>query len=228
MKNLKLICLAIFTSFIVLTSSASISLAKEIEDSEKIVTITLYRHGIDGSINPIDINIDLSDGNFEDLIQEKCNELLKDDETIQEYLENFTFNLTGDTGILLVKSRGKGFHFEHKVRIKLFNRPKILERILDKFTIFKFRLPNLNIITKKPYLFCKYSNDEKANTTITPLLRSLQNENASKTIEGNHSVLVYNFIGYTSWFGRFSFSPFDILPRTFVGYGRVAVCNRLT
>lgn len=51
--------------------------------------------------------------------------------------------------------------------------------------------------------------------------------NATKTILGNHSVLVRNFVGYTTWCGRFSQSPLDILPRAFCGYARFVVCNKL-
>jgi hypothetical protein len=66
-----------------------------------------------------------------------------------------------------------------------------------------------------PLIFCRYANDANANTSITPLFGE---DKETIYVEGNHMVFALGFIGYTSWFGRVSQSPFDIIARTFSGY----------
>lgn len=230
MKKLNRVPITILACLIIVISSAGYALAEDTKNEEKqeSITITFYRYGVDGSITPINTEIAIGDGqDFDKKIAAKCDELLQNDVGLQKQLENLTKNLTISAGILFIRSSGKGFHYESKTRTKILKRPKILSKILDKINIFKIKLPKINLFKKKTHIFCRYAYDVNANTTITPLIRSAMNESYIKTIHGRHSIYVYNFIGYTSWIGRFSFSPFDILPRAFVGYGRVAICNDL-
>ena len=216
---------------LILFSSVGYSLAEETKKDVKLqsMTITLYRYGIDGSVTPIDTEIDIGEGkNFEEKLANKCSELLQNDGQLQNLLENLTSNLTATAGFLFIKSSGKGFHFESKTRIKLLKRPKILSKLLNKIKFFKIKLPKIKLFHKKTYLFCKYAKDPTANTTIIPLIRSAINESYIKNVQGNHSVFVYDFVGYTTWCGRFSFSPLDILPRAFAGYGRTAIYKNLS
>lgn len=220
MKKLFVIGVAVV---ILATCFADNLLAKEIDKQKQTKIVKIYRYGIDGSITEFDLNIEIKiDEDLGEMLVEKCSELLKNDDQIQDFLQNVTSNLTIDAGLLLVKSYGRGFHFKTKARLKLFERV----RLLEKFEIFEFLFSKIRAIKNDKIIFCRY-NDTKAKTTIIPILRSMINESSIKNINGSHSVLVYDFIGYATWFGRFSFSPIDTLPRAFVGYGRLAVCNKL-
>lgn len=123
---------------------------------------------------------------------------------------------------LLIKSYGRGFYFKTKVKTKLFER----KRSLEKFEIPELLFSKIKSIRTDRIVFCRY-NDTKAKTTVISILRSLSNESAVKIVSGSHSVFVYDFIGYTTWYGRLSFLPVDMLSRAFVGYGRLTICNKL-
>ena len=231
MKKTVKTSIAILACLLLLISSTGYSLAKETkkDEEQQSMTVTFYRYGIDGSITPINTEIGVGKGqNVEEKLANKCSELLQNDGELQNILENLTLNFTVAAGFLFVKSSGKGFHFESKTRTKLLKRPKILSKLLSKIKFFKIKLPKLKLFDKKPYLFCRYPKDPEANTTITPIVRSIVNESYIKNVQGNHSVFVYDFVGYTTWCGRFSFSPLDVLPRAFAGYGRVIICNNLS
>ena len=51
--------------------------------------------------------------------------------------------------------------------------------------------------------------------------------NTTKIVEGNHSILVINFKGFTTWDGRFSNSLFDILPRALCGVSGFVTVSKL-
>jgi len=207
-----LICLTLF-----LSSTGLASAFQNISNNSKIDTIIIYRYGPDGSVIPVELNVNLERKNLKEILIDKCKELLENDSQIQDFLSNVTFNFTADAGYLFIKSQGRGFHFKTKTEVK----------ILTKFKLFKLMIPRIKIKTNKDLIFCRYYNDERANTTIKPIIRNIMGKNATKYIEGNHTIFVRNFVGYTTWCGRFSFSPFDILPRTFVGFGRLVVCNKI-
>ncbi|HDQ16434.1 MAG TPA: hypothetical protein ENN45_05190 [Bacteroidetes bacterium] len=231
MKKIVKTSIAISACLAILLSSVGFSLAEETENDEQhqSMTITLYRHGIDGSVTPVNTEIDLSNGlDYEEVLANKCDDLLKNDVEFQRQLENLTSNFTVAAGFLFITSRGKGFHFESKTRTRLIKNSKIFGKILDKINIFKIKLPKLGLFERKSIVFCRYPNDSAAITTITPIVRSIINGSHVKTVQGNHSVYVYNFVGYTTWWGRFSFSPFDIFPRAFSGYGKITICNNLS
>jgi hypothetical protein len=205
--TITLICIA-FVTTAVGSSSALFT------DDETVREITLYRHGLDGSITPIKTTIKLGDGgNIGEIMMEKCRELFENDIEIQNYL-NKSLNISQIPIGFITKigSYGKGLHYQSK----------FLEKMTLKFVLFRLGLPRIHTIISRPLILCKYSKDINAKTTMNPLLRPYTN----KVIEGNHTVAVINFIGITSWIGRFSMSPFDILPRAFFGIGNFDFCMK--
>ena len=96
---------------------------------------------------------------------------------------------------------------------------KSYKKILLRFIRFRLALPRLNTLLTSPFVFCRYKKDLNANTTITSLLLS-----NTKYVSGNHTVIVHNFIGFTTWFGRFSFSPLDLISRSLFGVAKFAIC----
>lgn len=209
----KLIAIMLSLAFIIIgVSSASAIETNETEKKEgnSSFPITLYRHGFDGSVTPIKFDLILEEGkDIGEAIADKCQELFENDVELQEYLTS--------TGIKLgfickIKSRGRGFHYE----------TKLFEKLLLRFIRFRLALPRLNTLLTSPLVFCKYKKDLKANTTIKSLL-----SNTSKYMSGNHTVIVHNFIGYTSWLRRFSFSPLNLLPKSLFGVAKFAICIKL-
>jgi hypothetical protein len=207
-----LVCLAI------LMPAISVAYGETIEEKESSTeTITLFRYGPDGSITPVKVKIDTSDGkDLGEAIADKCEELFVKDSEMQNYAEKSIsigkYNIS--IGITKVKSHGRGFHFK----------TKFLEKLAINIILFKLELPRLGVMVKKPLVFCRYSRDGKAQTTMDPLLRN--KENSTKIITGPHSVAAINFIGFTTWFGRVSISP--ILPRAFFGIANIVVCKNLS
>ena len=153
------------------------------------------------------INLKLEEGKYlGEAIADKCQELFENDEELQEYLTSIGIKLGF---ICKIKSRGKGFHYQ----------TKLIEKILLRFIRFRLALPRLNTLLTSPLVFCRYKKDLNANTTITSLLLS-----NTKYVSGNHTVIVHNFIGFTTWFGRFSFSPLDLISRSLFGVAKFAIC----
>ena len=213
---------AIFVCAVFLFSAIAISATAgtDLELNKKTQKITLYRYGPDGFVKPVDVDVSLKNGqNLADAIAEKCEELVESDIEIQSFLgDNNTSNDTNASILKLgflskVKSKGRGFHFKFKTKVN----------VLTKFKLFSLLLPKIRIWARTPIVFCKYSNDSRAHTTII----STQDSNLTKVVEGSHSVFIYNFVGFTSWCGRFSFSPFDVLPRSFSGYAMFVSCKTL-
>ena len=210
------ICATFLFSIIAASAIADIDL----ELNKKTQKVTLYRYGPDGSVKPVDVEVLFNNGqNLADAIAEKCEELAESDIEIQSFLgDNNTSNGTNTSILKLgflskVKSKGRGFHFKCKTKVN----------VLIRFKLFSLLLPKIRVWARTPIVFCKYSNDSRAHTTII----STQDSNLTKVVEGSHSVFIYNFVGFTSWCGRFSFSPFDVLPRSFSGYAMFVSCKTL-
>jgi len=210
------ICLIIISSSFALVSAEGIDdvFVKNIPIEETLTStesMVFYRYGPDGKITPVKVDLDLkSYDSIDEAISSKCDELFEKDYEMQNFFEGP--NLT--SGVLCkVKSHGKGFHYKSL----------ILERLLLKFVLIRMGLPRLQTLISTPFVICRYSKDETANTTIVSIL----DKNLTTGMEGNHTVLVYNFIGYTTWIGRFSKSLFNIIPRAFSGYAKLAICRRL-
>ena len=226
-KNIKkMITIAITFTFLLTAVNLSQANAvnKTILKDEKIETekFTFYRYGPDGTVTPIEIEVDTKNiDNIEDFLADKCEELFEKDTEIQNFLKSkinsfmanrTQFNLSFNFGYLHVKSKGRGFHYN----------TALLGEIILRYALFRLGLPRPQSIFAKPLVFCRYSGDNSSQTTITPIIRSLFRTNATTQINGNHSLLLISFVGITSWIGRFSRTPFDIFPKTLNGIARFA------
>lgn len=213
-KNRKKI-LVLFTTLIFLVSGAAtaseIYIEKDIENSEEETpslslpkTVILYRHGVDGSITPIKVEVDsdISEDSG-DAIFEKCQELFENDEEFKNY-SRIKVNLFS-----LVSSKGRGFHYQMQ----------LLGKLSYKYILFRLGLPRIITVFKDPIIICKYNN-EQAKTTITPLIIP----GLTLRFNGSHMVIAHNFIGFTSWVGRFAITPLNLTPRSFFGIARLVLC----
>jgi len=179
---------------------------------------TIYRFGPDGAISPIKVDIDIDEGkNIGESIANKCEELFEKDIEMQKLieieLENLTFGF-----ICKVKSHGRGFHYKSM----------LLEKIISRIVLFRLGLPRITTILHTPFILCRYAKDTNAKTTITKLFGKNDTVNKTMIIEGNQTVIAQNFIGYTTWIGRFSKSILDRVPRAFAGIARFVICIKLT
>ncbi len=181
-------------------------------------TCTIYRFGQDGTISPIQVDVDINENqDIGELIANKCEELFEKDLEMQKLieieLENLTFGL-----LCKVKSHGRGFHYKST----------LLEKFMSRIVLFRLGLPRITTILHTPLILCRYVKDTTAKTTITKLIGNNDTLNKTMIIEGNQTVIAQNFIGYTTWIGRFSKSILDIAPRAFAGIARFAICIKLT
>lgn len=204
--------IVIVMSLVFLTSglaAASVENGVSVDTSKFTKIMMLYRCGPDGSITPVLVDITLEEGqDVEEAIADKCSELIESDIEIQNFV-----NQNNSTGMLSkIKSHGRGFHFKTKIRISLVKRIKL----------FQMLPPYFRIQTKIPVIYCKYAEDARANTTITPLLGG----NATY-IEGNHTIFALGFVGFVGWLGHFSKSPLDLIPRYINGYAMLVRCKKL-
>ena len=196
-----------------LTTASAVTIEKEnpnIKGDEPTLqteTVTLYRFGLDGSLTPVEVEVKLKEGqDLNEAIEEKCLELLENDPEFQETLDD---NTTRGT-LSKVRSRGRGLH------LKL--RPAIQWPV--KYKLFPMLPPYIFRRLHIPIVFCKYTRDNKAFTTITPLIGG----NAT-TIDGPHSVLCMGFYGFKWWAGHVSLLGFGL--RTgFVGFSILTKVNK--
>jgi hypothetical protein len=202
------------TSSAITINSEKVTVEENTQDeSLQTQTITLIRFGPDGSETPIEIDIELDDEKDPtETIIEKCNELLENDIEMQSFF-NSEENDSNDSGLTLncfskVTSRGRGFHFKTKLRLRFILIKKLLSLCLPKINVHLFR----------KWIICNYRNDTKAKTEITPRL-----SNVTKTVNGSHLLIMRHFVGFALWPGRFEKSPFDILPRLVVGRARIVL-----
>lgn len=168
-------------------------------------TVILYRHGVDGSITPIKVKIDSGNSkDFGDAILDKCQELFENDEEF-ENISKIKVNIFS-----IVRSKGRGFHYQMQ----------LLGKLSIRYILFRLGLPRIHTLFMDPLIVCKYKNEE-AKTTIRPLILP----NIKVEINGSHVVIVHNFIGFTSWIGRFALTPLNLTPRSFYGIARLAFCQ---
>lgn len=183
-------------------------------------TVTLYRYGPDGSITPMQVDVTLEEGRtLGEILADKCSELVENDAELQKFLQDYIKDrneLNRTFGVLSkVKSHGKGFHFKTRFRIRIVG--------LKQFKIFPLLPPYFKKQIRVSMIYCRYPRDDQATTTITPLIGG---ENATKYVEGNHTVFVFSFVGFAGWFRRFSPSPLNIIPRAFAGYALLVNCRK--
>lgn len=186
----------------------------EIEEvsSEKdvsTVTVTLFKHGIDGSRTPIEVDIELEEGqDISDAIEEKCYEILENDPEIQSLLnDNITQKL-----IMKIRSRGRGLHLRFNTRIQL----------LKLFKVFPLLPPYFRTAIIVPIVICQYTRDQRAFTTLTQI-----RGNNSTTVVGPQRVTSIGFYGISWWIGKVSFAGF-IIRTGFLGFSLYTRIKKLS
>ena len=193
-----------FTGWSIVSATGS-----EYSVSETVLVDTVvYRHGPDGSITPLMVQVPLkksmSADEQEETILEFCADLAEHDSEIQLYLEDMGENLSS---FAFIKSRGRGLHFDYKVRIPV-------KRFFKKFPNF----PPYYRIVKIPLVYCKYPRDAKAYSLVRPLAGG----GNTTVYDGQHSVVALGFIGYTTWVGLIAKRGY-VLRCGFAGYALVDI-----
>ena len=94
-------------------------------------------------------------------------------------------------------------------------------RGLMSFVKSKGRGLHIKLLPRIRLIFCIYPRDQKAFTTINPLIGG-----NTTTIECPHSVLAFGFVGFKWWRGRISFLGF-FLRIGFVGFSLFATVKKL-
>jgi hypothetical protein len=194
-----------------------------IEISETTKTITIYRYGLNGSVIPLQIEITQKEGqNLGEILVNKCCDLLESDRELQKFCQDYTN--VNNTLLAKVTSQGKGLHVKTTIHINLIRLAKFLP-YLKLVKLFPWYPPFYSVRTNIPLIYCRYPRDANATTSIT---RILGEKNETINVQGNHSLCAIGFVGFTSWFNRRSFSPFDIIPRAFAGYTLLIYYTELT
>jgi hypothetical protein len=165
---------------------------------ENTISITLYKHELDGSRTPIDVDIELEEGkDIGEQIEEKCLEYLEDDPFIKRLEdENITQEL-----FMKIRSRGRGLHLRFNSRVQFFK----------LYKLFPFLPPYFRTLYIVPLLICQYKRDNKAFTTLSQI-----NGNNSTLVQGAHRVISVGFYGISWWIGKVSLIGF-VLRNGFVG-----------
>ena len=168
------------------------------EKVENTITITLFKHELDGSRTPIDVEIEIEEGkDIGEQIEEKCLEYLEDDPFIKRLEdENITQEL-----FMKIRSRGRGLHLRFNSRVQFFK----------LYKLFPFLPPYFRTLYIVPLLICQYKRDSKAFTTLEQI-----NGNNSTLVQGPHRVISVGFYGISWWIGKVSMIGF-ILRNGFVG-----------
>ena len=222
-KNLKKVIATLFCLIFLIsisTSANSVSIQRAINEKEENIVeediftdiITLMRFGPDGSETPIEVEIEIKEGqDYYDAVLEKCNEILENDEEITSYFNSVDENNSNSSFKLGYKAKvlsyGRGFHFKMKWKLTFF----LMNRI---FSIF---LPKIRMRLNRPLIFCNYGNDTGAKTIIGP--NKLVNQ--TQSINGSHSILLKNFVGIALWSGHFQRT--SSIPRLILGKANVVV-----
>jgi hypothetical protein len=209
-----LLCTIFLISSAVSASALSIKNKKSIDSQQKNTQIvTFYRYGPDGSEKQIDLEIDLDKGEYVDLVSKKCDELLKNDNEIQNFFKDIDKKEQNDSGLKFgifskVRSWGKGFQFKTKYRLSF----SLVLRFLC------LCIPKIKLRFERPWLLCHYGNDTNAYTKIIP---RFHNFTRNTNLTGNHTLLLHNFIGFTTWVGRFDKIQNDRFPE--IVWGRAGL-----
>jgi len=209
----------ILLSLIFISSAISIATADVALKEKTIVLqekeITLLRYGPDGSVTPITIQFEVKEG--QELIEaliEKCQEIFDNDVEFQKFfsMEEDETNSSLNFGQkAFVISYGHGFHFKMKFRLSFL----LMNRILA------VSIPKIVVKFNRPTVFCRYANDSNAKTIIRPN----KLVNSTQVINGSHSVLLTNFVGFALWSGRFQRSK--SIPRLVIGKAKYVVTREI-
>lgn len=201
-----------------MSSAYSVYITKNNENSNENLqkTMIIYRVAPDGSTTPIEIDIEENIDNISEYLDYKCSELFEEDIEMQTLIKNLQKKYNEDKNLLdnvgfRVHSKGRGLHIKTKLGLIFFS---------SRFMILRVILATFLISPKKGLVMGIYKNDEEAFTTIIPIIST---NSSIININGNHTIIVGGFYGYTTWTGRFSrlrgLSDAQIrLPRSFNGF----------
>jgi len=194
-------------------------------DSVSTETVTLYRCGPDGTATPINVDITFKEGqNLDELIAKKCSELFDKDMAMKTYLlgGNSSINMSG---IAHIRSVGTGFHWKSPVGFRIpFS--TILRYRMFSVVPLRYKIFGMKVI---PRVYCEYLNDKDAVTEITPLPTPMRHSGNTTRIEGNHTVAVYGFVGYTGWWGmNAKYIDAHKIRTWFDGYAFFTACVKFT
>jgi len=167
-------------------------------------TVTLLRHAPSG-IFPVKVELQLEeDQSLSDAIFEKCCELAQNDQEILDFLNGSGFNLSL---VSFIQSRGRGFHFDFKIRIPMKKLYEIYPNVPPHYKVIKF-----------PIVIGRYAFDNKAKTITSSVI------GGRNSINGSHSVMAIGFYGYTGWMGMVSYRGF-LIRNGFAGF---TLLNKVT
>ena len=226
MKKLTVVSVLLFVLVSGLAVASSVSIPKSsIDDSIRTETVTLYRYGPDGTVTPIQVNIDLKEEqNIDEAIAEKCSELFGNDMAMRSYLSdgNSSINFSG---LAHIRSVGVGFHWKSPVGFRIpFT--TILRYRMFSVVPLRYKIFGMKVI---PRVYCEYLNDKDAVTEITPLPTPLRHSGNTTRIEGNHTVAIFGFVGYTGWWGMNAKYIDAHKMRTWIdGYAFFTACVKFT
>ena len=174
-----------------------------------ITNVTLFRIGPEGVVTPITVKLkldkNLNPDEVEARLVDKCAELAENDDEIHQYLDD---SGTNTSLISFVKSRGRGIHYDFKVRT-------IVKRHFKKFP----NLPPFYRILKIHVIYAKYPRDQRAHSII----KDYDTGNVT-SYDGIHDVTAVGFLGYTTWLGLIAKRGF-FLRCGFAGYAVVSATS---
>jgi hypothetical protein len=178
------------------------------EKDVKTITVTLFKHEMDGSRTPIEVEIELEEGiDIEDVIEEKCCEIFNNDPQFKIFEEEDDENITHKF-FYTIRSRGRGIHVRFNTRIQFFK----------LYKLFPVLPPYFRTLIFFPIVFCQYRFDGRAFTRVSQI-----GGNNSTIVRGPHRVISAGFFGISWWIGKVSLSGF-IVRKGFVG---VSVFTRI-
>ncbi len=124
-------------------------------------------------------------------------------------------------GLVRIRSWGRGFHwkssFGFRIPFTMILRYRLFDIIPLRYKLFGMKVT--------PRVYCTYLDDTKAFTEITPLPTPMRPNPDTIRIEGNHTVAVFGFVGYTAWRGTNAEFIDDRGLRTgFDGYASLVAC----
>jgi hypothetical protein len=224
--------IVIISVLLFLISAMGSTYAMSTDNNAKILgesqqkTTTIYRVAPDESITPIEVEIGEKTEDIGKVLESKCSELFEKDLEMQSLIQKLQSNETKDSNLLdnisliRVNSHGRGFHIKTKINFGILSILKLNNQFIFPRILLATLLPSL-----RKSLVVGFYNDEKANTTFYPIIRFKSTPDSVTYLEGNHTIIIASFCGYTTWTGRFScllseiLFKKELLPHAFSGVG---------
>lgn len=224
--------LVIISVLLFLISAMGSAYAMSTNNNAKILgesqqkTMTIYRVAPDESITSVEVEVREETEDIGKYLESKCSELFEKDLEMQSLIQKLQSNetkynnLLDNISLIHVKSHGRGFHIKTKINFGILSILKLNNQFIFPKILLATLLPSL----RKSLVIGIY-NDKKANTTFYPIIRSKSTSDSVTYLEGNHTIIIASFFGYTTWTGRFScliseiLFKKELLPHAFSGVG---------